>query len=343
MSQLLLAILIVLLASALCSGIEAAFFSVPIIRVRRLAQSQKPAAIALLAIQENISRPIATIVILNNIANIVGSIEVGNIAIHVLGSQWLGLFSGALTFLVIIFSEIIPKTLGERYAAPISLLAARPVLALTLLFTPLVWLIEKLISPLTQGQNSPITDEAEIALLATVGRSEGIIEDDESEMILRVFKLNDVTAADLMTPRVTITYLTGNDSLADAQEQIINSQHSRMVVIGESVDDVIGMALKSELLQAVVQGRQDEPIRTFVHEIQFVPQSARSDKLLRTFQRARQHLAVVLDEYGGVAGLITLEDVLEVLTGEIVDETDRSVDMRETARRRRPRLPGMHN
>lgn len=334
MLELLTAIAIVLVGSALCSGTEAALFSVPLVKVRQLAQSERPAAQALLRIRENMSRPISTVVILNNIANIVGSIVVGVVATNVLGSQWLGLISGMLTFLVIIFGEIIPKTIGERYAEPISLVVARPVQVLAFIFTPLVWLIERLTAPITRGRKLPTTDEAEIKLLARIGQQEGIIERDESEMIQRVFRLNDMTANDLMTPRVNVTYLRSDTPLGEAKADIRRSQHSRILVIGDSIDDVKGIVYKDELLVGMIEHQFDQPIAAFMHAAQFVPESVRADRLLEVFQQSHQHLVVVIDEFGGLAGVVTLEDVLEVLTGEIVDETDTVVDLQEDARRR---------
>ncbi|MEB3355841.1 MAG: DUF21 domain-containing protein, partial [Synechococcales bacterium] len=189
MIQLALVMLVVILGSALCSGTEAALLSVPILRVRQLAQSEQRRAIALLKVREQINRPIATIVILNNIFNIVGSILVGQVTAVVLGDAWLGLISGVLTFLIIVFAEILPKTVGERFAEPIALAVAQPLLGLTTLFAPLVWIIEKVTAPVTQGRQMPITDEAEIRFLAKLGRQEGIIEEDEAEMIQRVFHL----------------------------------------------------------------------------------------------------------------------------------------------------------
>jgi CBS domain containing-hemolysin-like protein len=332
MLQLTIAVIAVLLSSALCSGSEAALFSVSLIKVRQMAQSKKSAALALLAIRQNMSRPIATIVILNNVANIVGSIVVGGIATNVLGSHWLGLFSGILTFLVIIFSEIVPKTLGERYADRIALYVARPVMALTYVLTPLVWLVERITSPITKGATSPTTNEAEIKLLARIGRQEGIIEDDESEMIQQVFKLNDLTAEDLMTPRVAMTYLRGHLTLAEVQEDIIASPHSRIVVTGETIDDVLGVALKDELLTAIIQGKGQLQVSKLIRDVKFIPETVRADTLLTVFRKARQLLAVVIDEYGGVAGVVTLEDVLETLTGEIIDETDLFANLRAAAK-----------
>jgi CBS domain containing-hemolysin-like protein len=335
MLTLVIAIGIVLLSSAICSGSEAALFSVRLVKVRRLAQSKRPEALALLSIRERMNRPIATIVILNNIANIVGTIVVGFIAREILGSQWLGLVSGILTFLVILFSEIIPKTLGDRYSDQIALVIARPVAGLTRILTPLIWCIEKITNPLTAGGNSFTTDEAEIQLLAKMGQEAGTIEDDEFEMIRKIFNLNDMMAADLMTPRVVMTYLKGDLTLAEAKADILTSPHSRIIIIGETLDQVIGVALKTELLAGIIQGKLDQSISNFAYTVQFVLGRKRADQLLSIFQQTRQHLAVVVDEYGGVSGVVTLEDVLEVLTGQLVDETDTIDDLQEFARKRK--------
>ena len=338
MSALIAAVFIVIFGSALCSGAETALLSVPIIRVRQLAQTKKPQALALMGIRNRINRPIATIVILNNIFNIVGSIVIGSLATTVFGDAGFGIFSGILTFLVIIFGEIFPKTLSERYSEAISLAIAIPVRLITVFFTPLVLLIEFVTSPVTKGRNLQTTNEAEIKFLTKIGYQEGAIEDDEADMIQRVFQLNDLTAGDLMSPRIVITSLKGDLSLAESQEEIITSQHSRILVIGETVDDVLGIVLKDSLLMGLIYGQSDRKIADLKREVKVVPSSIRADKLLKVFQESREHLAVVLDEYAGVAGVVTLEDVLEVLTGEIVDETDRNIDLQEIARKKRQKL-----
>jgi CBS domain containing-hemolysin-like protein len=338
MLALIIAVLVVLSGSALCSSVEAALFSVSPLKVRQLAHSRNPTAAALLAIRENMNRPIATIVILNNIFNIVGSIAIARIAESVLGDTLLGVFSGVLTFLIIVFGEIIPKTVGERYAETLALLAALPVTALTFVFTPLVWVVEKVTAPFTKGKKTPTTNETEIKLLATIGYQEGIIEGDEAEMIQRVFLLNDMAASDLMTPRTALTYLRGDLTLAESQKEIIASQHTRIIVIENSLDRVIGLALKDELLTAMVEGKQEHKVATLTRKIRFVPETIRADQLLKSFQKAREHLVVVVDEYGVVSGVVTLEDVLEVLTGEIVDETDRIIDLQEMARNKLKRM-----
>ncbi|MGV2827631.1 hemolysin family protein [Myxosarcina sp. GI1(2024)] len=338
MLALIIAVVVVVIGSAICSGSETAILSVSLIRAKQLAQSKKPATLALLKIRSKINRPIATVVILNNIFNIVGSIVVGSLATRVLGDALLGVFSGALTFLVIVFGEIVPKTLSQRYAESISVAIAIPIRLLTVLFTPLVWLVERVTAPFTQTNKIPTTNEAEIKFLANIGYQEGVIEDDEAEMIQRVFQLNDLTAADVMSPRIIVTYLKGDWTLAECQQEIIQSQHTRILVIEDSIDRTIGLVLKDRLLTAIVTGDSERKIADLARPIHFVPETIRADKLLKVFQQTREHLAVVLDEYGGVAGVVTLEDVLEVLTGEIVDETDRNVDLQEIARKKRKRL-----
>ena len=338
MLALIIVVTVVLMGSAFCSGTETALLSISPIKVRQLAQSKKPATLALASIRLHVSRPIATIVILNNIFNIVGSIIIGNLTTKVLGSEWLGIFSGVLTFLIIVFGEIVPKTLGQRYAEAICLFVAIPIKFLTIAFTPLVWLVENATAPLVRGQKLPTTNEAEIKFLTNIGFQEGVIEDDEAEMIQRVFQLNDLNASDLMSPRIIVTYVRGDRTLNECQSEIIKSQHTRILVIDETIDDVTGLVLKDELLTAMIEENGDRQINTLQRPVHFVPETNRADKLLKVFQENREHLAVVLDEYGGMAGVVTLEDVLEVLTGEIVDETDRNVDLQEIARKKRLRL-----
>lgn len=329
MVALVLAVLGVLLASALCSGSEAALFSVSMVKAQALADEGSANGRALLQIREAMERPIAAIVILNNIANIVGSIIVGSLAAGALGDQWLGLFSGALTFLVIIFSEIVPKTIGERRADSLAPAIARPVLTIAKLLTPVIWMIELITRPLVGQSKAGLTvNEAQIRMLARIAATEGAINKKESELIRRAFTLDDRCARDIMTPRVAMSTLHADQTLGEAREKIVASQHTRMVVIGESRDDLIGVVLRSRLLIALLEGHSETCIADFAESAPTTREDTGADLLLGEFQGSRRHLSVVLDEFGGVAGVVTLEDVLEILTGEIVDETDQVVDLR---------------
>ncbi|NJO07003.1 MAG: HlyC/CorC family transporter, partial [Chloroflexaceae bacterium] len=199
----------------------------------------------------------------------------------------------------------------------------------------IVWLLDHLVKLLVgQSPTTSTTNEGEIKSLVKIGSEEGIIEADESKMIQQVFSLNDLTAEDLMTPRVRMTYLVGADRLGEVHQDIIDSQHTRIIVIGDSIDEVTGFVLKDDLLIALLNGQLNDYVGTFQRTIRFVSQAERADQLLINFQNDRQHIAVVVDEFFGIAGVVTLEDVIEVVTGEIVDETDRVIDLQEDARRR---------
>lgn len=334
MSELLIAVLVVLVVSASCSMTEAALFSSNLVRIRQRAESGSGSARRLLRIRESMARPISAIVVLNNIANIGGSILIGDMAARTFGNEWIGVFSAVLTLAVIMFGEIVPKTLGERYADSIALTMAQAVWVITLVLTPLLWFIETALRPVTGGNRGPTTTEAEIQLLTRIGHQEGIIEEDEREMIERVFRLNDTTAQDIMTPRVSLTTVPGQGTLEDIRDAVLASQHSRILAIGDSVDDVLGIVLRGDVLAALLRGRGGEPVTALVRPAPVVVGTARADRLLEVFRKERMLLAVVIDEYGGVMGVVTLEDVLEVVMGEIVDETDRVTDLQADARRR---------
>jgi CBS domain containing-hemolysin-like protein len=263
---------------------------------------------------------------------------IGSIAANVFGDALLGVFSGVLTFLVIVFAEILPKTLAEQHAQRIALMMAIPIRGLTWLMTPFVVLLERITAPFTRNRRLPTTNETEIKLLASIGYQEGIIEEDEADMIRRVFRLNDIQAAHIMTPRVELTYLPGNAAIAAFKDDILSSQHSRIPIIDADIDQVQGIVLKDDLLAALVENQGQQPISRLQRPVRFVAETERADKLLQNFQANREHLAVVVDEFGGVSGVVTLEDVLEELTGEIVDETDLNVDLQALARQRRKRL-----
>ena len=204
----------------------------------------------------------------------------------------------------------------------------------TWLLTPLVFLIEKFTSLFTRGTPALITSEQEIRALSRIAHQEGIIDEDENTMIGRVFELDDATAEMIMTPRTAMTWIRGIEPIKVAAEKIAHCQHSRIVVVGETRDDIKGVILKSTMLRLLVDGvDENDLVEDHVEKepVKMFKESTPADELLAYFKQSCVHLAIVIDEYGGVSGLVTLEDVLEVLTGEIVDETDTCTDMREVA------------
>lgn len=329
MIDLIIAVFLVLGSSALASGTEVALFAVPISKVMGYVQEGRKGASSLLRVKEDMTRPIMTIVIINNISNIVGSIIVGAIASRpdVFGSEWLGVFSGVLTFLVIVFAEILPKTVGEIYAERIALIAAAPILLLSRVFFPFVWIIQRIVAPLVRGrQGMQVTSEEEIQALTRMGKQAGVIEDDESEFIHRVFRLNDVTAWDIMTPISRTDVLDGEKTVGEMMVGLREITHTRLPVYEDNLDHIVGIANMRNLLEELADGRTDTVIGTVATEATFIPSSVAADDLLRHFQQTKQHLAVVVNALGNVLGVVSLEDVLEEIVGDIIDETDEEHD-----------------
>lgn len=333
MLELIGAITLLLLCSAVCSMTEAALFSLPITKARQLGEKSKNGKIVQ-DIRENPARPVSVIVIFNNMANIVGTYFVAYIATTKLSPSAQKWFPFFLTAAVILLSEIIPKTIGERFNQKIILITAQPLNVLSWFLTPIVWSIEQITSLFTRGKTGFITSEQEIKALCRIGEEEGVIDSEESLMIGKIFELDDVVAKDIMTPRTALTWIRGIEPIAVVKEKISKSQHSRILVVGETMDDVKGIFLKNTMLSIMIDGyEKDAMVENFVEGVKLVSENEPADELLAYFKKSRVHLCVVIDEYGGTIGVVTLEDVLEVLTGEIMDETDRHMDMRDVARK----------
>ena len=330
MVELVLAVITLLTVSAIASGTEAAIFTIPLGKVEAFIEEKRRGAKALQSIKKDMIRAITTIVIINNIANIVGSIIVGGMAATVLADKGLGpvsgvaIFSGVLTFMVIAFSEIVPKTVGEKQCEKISLFMAPIVLLITKLVYPLIILLNWVTAPFTRwgGNGIAVTSEAEIRALTELGKQAGVIEIDESELIHNVFQLNDVEAYDIMTPLAKVDYLEGNHTLESLRSQLATLTHTRIPVLDGSFDKLVGVVHLRTLLQALTEGKGDFPVKDFVSPPSYIPSTKAGDDLLRHFKQTKQHLAIVVDGFGTMLGVLTLEDVLEVLVGDIVDETD---------------------
>lgn len=335
MLGLLGAVALLLVCSAICSMTEAALFSLPITKARQMSELSKNGQIVR-KIRENPARPVSIIVIFNNIANIVGTYFVASLAATKLGPITQAWFPFILTVAVIVFSEIIPKTVGERFSQSILTVTARPLAAISWFFTPVVWFIEKITILIIKEKTGFITSEQEIKALCRIGEQEGIIDTSEYHLIGKIFELDDVVAKDIMTPRTALTWVRGSELISVAKEKISRSQHSRIVVIGETMDEVKGIFLKTKMLNLLVEGfDENATVADYAEEVKLVSEKESADDLLAYFKQCRVHLCIVIGEYGDTIGIVTLEDVLEVLTGEIVDETDRHIDMRDVAKNHR--------
>lgn len=322
MLSLIFSSLIVLAIAAFASGAEAALFSVPYAKVKSMVEAKKPGAKALLRIKDNMTYPIGTIVIFNNIATIVGSTVEGFVAHRVLGSVGLSVFVAFFTFCIIVFAEIVPKTLGESYAVRLAPLVAPPVLFLTGLFRPLLWLIDRGLGRLRSSEDVRAVSEEEIKMMAQLGRESGSIEMGESLLIRRVFRLNDITADDMMTAMDRVETLPGDITIGDQRRRVLDLRHSRVPLTAEGDGQVLGIALTRDLIAAAARDEFQATPTDFAQEALRVRNDLAADDLLRIFQGKEQHLAIVEDADGRMVGVVTLEDVLEELVGEITDEKD---------------------
>ena len=322
MLQLVISVLLVLLFSALASGTEAALFAVPYGKVMNAADQGRRGGAALLQIKDDFRRPIQTIVIINNLSNILGSIAVGSLASGFFDTRFMGLFSGCLTFLVIVYAEIIPKTLGERYCEPVALAVAGPILALSRLVTPVHLSIELLVRPFAGEATAATASEEEIMALTKLGQQQGEIDQDENTLIQKVFNLDDIVAREIMTPISRADTVEADAQIGELVEWVQTLTHSRIPVYRDSIDNIVGIVHTRDLMLAFANDQMDAVIVDFKQDATFVPMSMTAIALINHLRREKAHLAIVVNAEGTVLGLVTLEDAIEELVGEIEDEND---------------------
>ncbi len=329
MISLLFLTLFLLFGSAFCSASEAAVFSVPHMKLESMLKQGDLKVKNLLHLKDNMSNTIGTLVIMNNLFNVVGSILIGVVAHDLFDDVGLAIFTSIFTCLIILFGEVLPKSFGEKNALNLGIFIAKVVIFLSSIFSPLLFVLNKL-SFMMFGQGAQhFVSEDEILFMTSQGLKEMSIERDEQQLIQNVFKMNDKTAYDILTPRVKIDALDADLTLNQQKEDVYKLSHSRLLVFGEDYDDIRGFVLLREILQALAEGQGDKTPLDFTHPVLSIKEDTQVDNLLIMFQKKRTHIAQVVDEFGGTTGIVTLEDVLEELVGEIVDETDEVVDMRD--------------
>lgn len=313
----------VLLTSGLCSMTEAAILSLPLLKARVLYDQKRKGSKDLLAIKENINSTIATIVILNNSINIIGSIFIGQEVMRIFGNEWLGISSAILTFLIIVIAEVIPKTIGEHYKTRISLGSAKILRAITWLFSPLTRILILAGSIFRRSSTIPKVTEDEIKIMLKLGRDAGTVEVDEESICNKVFKLNDVRATHIMRPIDQIYTLPADQKLVDLKDSILNSQYSRIAVYKDDISKIVGIVQQRILLREIAKDNYEAKVEEFMMRPIFVNENEKADDLLGKFQAYHQHLFIVQDKQGKNIGIVSMEDVLEELFGEIYDEKDK--------------------
>ncbi len=322
MFSLIYFIVLIVIFAFICSMMEAAVLSVPLLRVRILLEQKRPGAKDLLYVKENIALAIASLVIVNNSINIIGSMFIGQQVYLRYGSHWLGLTSGVLTFLIVVLGEVIPKAIGERFKIPVALTVAKVIRVLTEALKPFVIATTstmKLWSP--EPKTSRVTEE-EIKMMLKIGRDSGTVEIDEAELCNKVFLLKNLSSANIMKPLREAYMLPANQTLMELKDKIILSPYNRIVVYEKNPSNIVGIVQHRVLLREMAKDNHDSKINQWMLKPIFVNHVMKLDALMEKFQTFHQHLFVVKDNMGKNIGLVTMEDVLEELFGEIFDEKD---------------------
>ena len=335
MLTLTLAVVLALMISAVCSLTETVLYSVTWAHIEKLRKAGRASGDLLFAMRQRVDKPIAAVLTMNTIANTAGSAIAGAAFTAVFGAEYLAAFAAVFTVLVLAFGEIIPKTLGVVYANPVSTVVARPLAVVTRLLTPIIWLSSLLTRMVSPPSSGPQVSEDDIRAVASLSRQAGRIQPYEERTIRNILSLDHKRVRNIMTPRTVVFSLAAELTLTQAMQEPDIWQFSRVPVYSEHNEDLVGMVERRTLARRMAEGGE-ATLGDIMHPLHFVLESQTLDKLLQEFLSSRTHLFAVLDEYGGLAGVVSLEDVLEEILGrEIMDESDSVADLRELARQRR--------
>jgi len=322
------AVSVALIVSFLCSIFESVLLSINVAQVESLAQQGKRSGELLKEFKQRIDMPIAAILITNTIAHTIGTAVAGATYADAFSAETLWIFTIVFTIAVLLLTEIIPKTLGITHAVKLATPVAYGIHALAVALRPLVLFGGGISRALRGGKDVPVTSVEEIRLLAALGRTEGVVGVQTAGIIIAASGLHKISASDVMLPRKQVVYLSATSSRQQVLTTLKRCRHSRFPFsTTNQLDQVSGVVLAKELLLQL----QEDPSETIdwsrlVREPVVVPETAPLDSLLRTFKEVRRHMAIVVDEYGDVQGIVTFEDVLEEIVGDIFDESDRLIE-----------------
>ena len=335
--QLCLSVGFAVIISALCSICEAAFYSLPMSHIEITSRNHKKIGRILLGMKKDIHRPITAVLTLNTIANTAGATISGAAAAAVFGADNMIWFSALFTVVILLFSEILPKTLGVSYSRELAIWIAYPLHWMVKLLTPFILVIQAITRLLPAKNDGLLVSAQEIQALARQSHRSGEISLQERRVITNILDLKDKNVRQIMTPLTVTFMLDANLSVAKAMQanEMLN-MHSRIPVYEKNTDEVIGVILRKDLFNWATQGAEEKTLREFMQPAHFVPETGRLTAVMLEFFEHRQHLFVVVDEYGSVTGVVSLEDIIEEIVGrEIIDESDRATNMREFAKRKR--------
>jgi CBS domain containing-hemolysin-like protein len=336
MALLIIFFLVSIVFSFLCSIWEAVLLSITPARVEILYEEGTTIGKRLKGFKEKIDRPLAAILTLNTFAHTIGAVGVGVQANKIWGES---LMSGiivpiVMTIGILILSEIIPKTLGASYWKRLIPFTVNSIQVILVILFPLVWVSQLITKFLKKGSRDSVLNRSDISAIAAIGEKHGVILQDESRIIQNLINFDNILTADIMTPRTVVIAANEKQTIRGFYEQHPKLRFSRIPIFQEAKDNITGFVLKDEVLSSIIQKNGEEPLESIKRKIMVVPFNMALPELFSTMVEKREQIALVVDEFGGMAGLATMEDILETLLGmEIMDEMDNIQDMRMLARK----------
>ncbi len=322
--EILLFVLCVIL-SAFFSSSEVALISITRAKVRTLVNEGKPGSKAVAELKESPEHLLITILIGNNIVNVAAATLATSIAIKAFGDIGVGIATFFVVIVLLVFGEIGPKIYAARASDSFALTVAPVILFLSRIFSPLIWLVEKVSPTFGIGKEvgeASVTEE-EIKEWIDVGKEDGTIEQGEQEMLYSVLEFSDTTAREIMTPRVDVTLMEDTVTFEEAIRIFNETGFSRIPVYHDHIDNITGILNVKDVFSAMVSHRRDSTIKEIMYDPMFVPETKKIDDLLKELQVHRVQMAIVIDEYSSFVGIVTVEDILEEIVGDIMDEYDK--------------------
>ncbi len=334
MTLLILYLLLTMGISFLCSLLESVLMSTPISYISMREDEGDRNAALFMKMKTDPDRPLSAILSLNTIANTLGAAAVGHQATLLTGEHWFGIISAVMTILILVFSEIVPKTIGTSHWK--SLLGLSKVMQfLIYLMYPVVWLIEKLHDSITDDEPDTTISREEVSAMANIGEEEGVIDNTENKVIQNIIKLDDIKAYDVMTPRVVAAIAPESMTLRQFYKRDNLSHNSRIPVYAESPEFITGYILRYDVLEQLAEDKFDVRLGSIKRKIAAFHEETSVSDIWESLLKTKDQIALIIDDYGCFQGLITLEDIIETIQGvEIIDENDTVTDMQQYARER---------
>jgi len=321
MSHQIIVLIALVLLSGFFSSAETALFSISKAKARHIAKTKGKTNALIKKMKEDPHKLLSTILIGNNLVNVAASALATALAIKLFTNHAVGIATGVMTLAILIFGEIFPKSLATRNNVLIARLVIIPLYWLSILFWPLILFLNFIPQITSKIQRKHKVTEEELMTFVEVVEEEGEIKEEEKELIHNIFEFDDTNASEIMTPRADMYVISADEKLD--LEGIMQSGFTRIPVIDDDIDHVVGMLNIKDLFMEQAKANGELEVRQIMNKPYFVPEYKKLDSLLHQFKKRKQHMAIVVDEHGGVSGLITLEDALEEIVGEIVDETDK--------------------